>query len=210
MCKSVVIIGAGGHAKVIADIVVKSGDEVVGFLDDGKEKGTTVLGFPVLGHLNEIEKYNQNHFVIAIGNNCTRKIIAEIFTGINFYTAIHPSAVIGLYVEIGRGTVVMANAVINSATSIGNHCIVNTGAIVEHDNVIQDYVHLSPKAVTGGAVKIEELSHIGIGSTIINNIFISSECMIGAGSVVVKDIYEKGTYYGVPAKMVKKYEMVKK
>jgi sugar O-acyltransferase (sialic acid O-acetyltransferase NeuD family) len=204
MSKTVVIIGAGGHSKVIVDIVIKSGDKVAGFLDDGLDIGTNVLGFPILGQIDEFEKYIENYFVVAIGNNYTRKIIAEMFPELNYYTAIHPTAVIGMDVEIGRGTVIMANAVINSSTMIGNHCIVNTAAIVEHDNIIHDYVHLSPNAVTGGAVNIGELTHIGIGASITNNINIIGECVIGAGSVVVNNIMEKATYVGVPARILKK------
>lgn len=209
MSKTVVIIGAGGHAKVVADIIIKSGDKIVGFLDNGLDKGANVLGFPILGRIDEFEKYKENYFVIAIGNNYTRKIIAGLLFEISYYTAIHPTAVIGLNVEIGKGTVVMANSVINSATKIGKHCIVNTATIVEHDNFISDYVHLSPRTVIGGTVEIGELSHIGIGACIRNNIKISRECVIGAGSVVIDNISEKATYLGVPAKKYVKKKMVK-
>lgn len=210
MSKSVIIIGAGGHAKVVADIVEKSGDKVLGFLDDHFDKGQELLGYPILGHVDEVTQFKEHYFVVAIGDNYTRKFIADAYANIKFYTAIHPAAVIGLDVEIGEGTVIMANAVINPSTNIGNHSIINTSSVIEHDNVLDDFVHVSPKAVTGGGVYIGTLSHIGIGVTVKNNISIIRESIIGAGSVVVKNIIEKGTYVGVPATLLNRFELVKK
>lgn len=210
MNKNVIIIGAGGHSKVIADIIVKSQDNVLGFLDDNipintviiKEKNLKVLG-KIEDSLKLKEKNNDIVFVVGIGNNKTRKAIAENYPDLNYYTAIHPSSQIALDVKIEDGTVIMANTCINASTIIGKHCIINTGAIIEHDNIIEDYVHISPNATVCGTVKIGELTHIGVGSTIKNNINICSNCIIGAGAVVVKKIEEKGTYVGVPAKKIK-------
>ncbi len=202
MRKKVVIIGAGGHAKVIADIIEKSGDEIVGFLDDDKKKGTNIIKeYKVLGDFNNrfpLAIANSGYeFIIAIGDNKKREEISHS-PNLKFYTAIHPSAQIGLDVEIQEGTVVMANACINSSAKIGKHCIINTGAIIEHDNIIEDFVHISPNVALGGTVKIGKSTHVGIGSTIKNNITICENCKIGAGAVVVKDIKEEGTYVGVP------------
>lgn len=208
MRKKVVIIGAGGHAKVIADIIEKSGDEIVGFLDDNKEIGTTIIKeYKVIGDLNNrfamaVTKENLE-FIIAIGDNRKREEISHS-PNLKFYTAIHPSAQIGLDVEIQEGTVVMANSCINSSAKIGKHCIINTGSIIEHDNIIEDCVHISPNAALGGTVKIGENTHVGIGSIVKNNITICQNCIIGAGAVVVKDILEEGTYVGVPAKRMEK------
>lgn len=207
MRKKVVIIGAGGHAKVIADIIEKSGDEIVGFLDDNKEIGTTIIKeYKVIGDLNNrfamaVTKENLE-FIIAIGDNRKREEISHS-PNLKFYTAIHPSAQIGLDVEIQEGTVVMANSCINSSAKIGKHCIINTGSIIEHDNIIEDCVHISPNAALGGTVKIGENTHVGIGSIVKNNITICQNCIIGAGAVVVKDILEEGTYVGVPARGMK-------
>jgi sugar O-acyltransferase (sialic acid O-acetyltransferase NeuD family) len=204
MRKKVVIIGAGGHAKVIADIIEKSGDEIVGFLDDNKEIGTTIINeYKVIGDLNNrftmaVTKENLE-FIIAIGDNKKREEISHS-PNLKFYTAIHPSAQIGLDVEIQEGTVIMANACINSSAKIGKHCIINTGAIIEHDNIIEDFVHISPNVALGGTVKIGESTHVGIGSIVKNNITICKNCTIGAGAVVVKNIIEEGTYVGVPAR----------
>ncbi|MBR3002614.1 MAG: acetyltransferase [Clostridia bacterium] len=206
MSKEVVIIGAGGHAKVIADIIIKSGDEVVGFLDDNIEKNTNIIGnYKVIGKIEECLKLQENnelYFIIAIGNNLTRKEIAEKYN-LNYYTAIHPTAIIGIQVEIGTGTVIMANTCINPNSKVGEHCIINTGAIVEHDNIIENYVHISPNATLCGTVKVEKYTHIGAGSVIKNNITIADNCIIGAGAVVVKNINKYGTYVGVPAKSIK-------
>lgn len=208
MAKNVVLIGAGGHAKVIADIIEKSGDKIYGFLDDSLKKDDIILGkYRVLGDLNNRFTLSITHpeleFIIAIGNNETRKKIAEKIE-LKYYTAIHPSAQIGINVKIDEGTVIMANACINSDTEIGKHCIINTGSIIEHDNLLKDYVHISPNSALGGTVTIGKNTHIGIGATIINNISICEDSIIGAGAVVVRNIEEKGTYVGVPAKKMEK------
>ena len=212
MNKNVVIIGAGGHAKVIADIIDKSKDIVVGFLDDNKTKGDIIIKekqYKVIGRIDDCKKiqleYPEMEFIIAIGNNKVRKQIAERYKDLKFYTAIHPSSQIALDVKIDEGTVVMANTSINTAAKIKKHCIINTGAVVEHDNIIEDYVHVSPNATLCGTVQIGELTHIGAGTTIKNNISICHACIIGAGSVVIKNINEPSTYIGIPArKMIHK------
>lgn len=150
MPKEVVIIGAGGHSKVVADIIIKSKDKLIGFLDDNLEIGSKIIeNYQVLGKIEEcvnLQKKNKElYFIIAIGNNCTRKMIYEKYN-LNYYTAIHPNSNIGMAVQIGEGTAIMANACINSNTKIGKNCIINTGAIIEHDNKIEDYVHVSPNA----------------------------------------------------------------
>ena len=204
--KNVVIIGAGGHGKVIADIIIKSGDNLLGFLDDNIPVGTKIIkNYKTLGKIREctfLQQYNRKlYFAIAIGDNYIRKNIYERYT-LNYYTAIHPSSVIGMEVTIGDGTVIMANACISPNTKIGKCCIVNTGAIIEHDNEIGNYVHVSPNATLCGTVNVGDFTHIGAGATIKNNINITEDCIIGAGAVVVKDILEKGTYVGVPARRI--------
>ena len=207
MNKRVIIIGAGGHAKAIADIILKSGDIVAGFLDDNMEKGKKVfLEYEVLGKIEDCIELKQKDeklfFIIGIGNNYVRKEIFEKYN-LNYYTAIHPSAIIASDVEIGTGTVVMANTCINVCAKLGKGIIVNTSAVVEHDDILHDFVHISPNATLCGNVKIGEVTHIGAGTTIKNNISITGECIIGAGATVVKDINEKGTYVGVPVKKIK-------
>ena len=203
MSKKVVIIGAGGHAKVIADIIEKSGDIVVGFLDDSKEKNTETFGYKVLGKIRDTDFKKQDiYYIIAIGNNYTRKEIYEKYK-MKLYTAIHPTAVLSKNIEIGEGTVIMANVCINADARIGKNCIINTGAVIEHDNIIEDYVHISPNATLCGAVEVGELTHIGAGTVVKNNTEIVDNCIIGAGTVVVKDIIVKGTYVGAPSRKIK-------
>lgn len=203
MNKKVVIIGAGGHAKVIADIVIKSQDILLGFLDDNVEVGKKIIcNYEILGKIEEclqLKEQENIEFVIAIGNNDIRKQISNKYK-LKYYTAIHPTAQIGLDVKIQEGTQVMANACINSSAKIGKHSIINTGAIIEHDNIIKDYVHISPNVSLGGTVKVGKNTHIGIGATVKNNIEICNNCIIGAGAVVVKNIVEAGSYVGIPAR----------
>lgn len=194
-----IIIGAGGHGKVIADNALKNGYTDINFIDDNL-KGEC-LGFPVIGTVSEIEAFDdgKTDFIIGIGNNNIRKIIAEKYD-VNWVTLVHPSAQIALNVSVGKGTVVMAGAVVNVCATVGKHCIINTNAVVEHDNVIGDYVHISPGVALGGTVHIGEHTHIGIGATVINNITVCGNSVIGAGSVVVKNISDSGKYVGVPAR----------
>ncbi len=204
MPKNVVIIGAGGHAKVIADIITKSNDNVIGFLDDNLDiqSKTIYLNKTVLGTTKDIDKYKEYYFIIGIGNNNIRENIANSYD-LKWYTAIHPNAIIANEVSMEEGSVVMAGSIINTGTKIGKHCIINTKSSLDHDNMIEDYVHISPGATLAGTVHIKEKTWVCSGATIINNITIAKNNIIGAGSVVIKDINEEnGTYVGVPARRV--------
>lgn len=201
--REVIIIGTGGHAKVVADIVLSSRDHLVGFLtsEDGKE---TFMGWPVLGKDTEYYNFSDKYFVIAIGNTEVREKIANGMDGVKWYSAIHPSAsVSAVHTSVGRGSVIMANAVVNPYAQIGKHCIINSHATVEHDNQIEDYVHISVGAKLAGTVTIGKRTWIGVGATVSNGIRVCQDCMIGAGAVVVKDIEVSGTYIGVPAYKIK-------
>lgn len=187
MSKEVIVIGAGGHGKVIADIVEKSGDKVLGFLDDNC-KSEKVLKYPVLGKPEDCIKYKDKEFFIAIGNNAVRKRLSSEYDHLKFYTAIHPSAVIAMDVEIGEGTCIMAGAIVNTSTKIGRHCIINSGSVVEHDNRLADFVHLSPGTVLCGTVTVGEGTHIGGGATVKNNVTITSDVTVDTGAVITTDI----------------------
>jgi len=197
-----VIIGAGGHGKVIADNAQKNGYTDICFVDDCSSG--ECMGFPIIGSCHDLERLNdgKTDFIIGIGNNEIRKSIAEMFD-VNWVSLVHPTATIGLNASIGKGTVVMAGAVVNTCATVGEHCIINTGAIVEHDNMVGDFVHLSPKAALGGTVRIGEETHSGIGTTVSNNIEICARCIIGAGSVIIDNITESGTYVGVHSRKIK-------
>lgn len=205
MSKDVIIIGAGGHAKVIADIIYKSGDNLIGFLDDNlANKGKEIyLGKKVIGTTKDIEIYNKNYFIIGIGNNSIRKKINNE-NNLKLYTAIHPSAIIAEDVKIGTGSVIMAGVVINPGTVIGKNCIINTCSSLDHDNLLEDYVHISPGVHLAGTVSVKEGTWICTGAIVKNNITIGKNNIIGAGGVVIKNIEEEnGTYVGVPVRKIK-------
>ena len=202
MCKKVIVIGGGGHAKVVMDCIQCAGDAVVGILDDSLTPGTEILGVKVLGKVEAYATFPDCCFVIAIGNNATRKAISEKLNA-KWYTAIHPSAVVSRYATVGEGSVVLANAVINAGAAVGRHCIVNTAAVVEHDNYLSDFVHISPRAALAGNVTVGECSQVGIGAALRQGITIGANCLIGAGAAVVKDILEEGIYAGVPARRLR-------
>lgn len=196
--KRLIIIGAGGHGKVVADIAMKCGYKRISFVDDN----TTgiYMEYPILGTCEVLQEYNdgETDFVLAVGNNKIRQNLAERLD-LPWTTLVHPSAQIGTHVCLGTDTVVMAGAIINPGTAVGKHCIINTHAVVEHDCHLSDYVHISPNAALGGTVHIGAGCHIGIGATVKNNVTICEDCVIGAGAVVVGDVPEPGTYVGVPA-----------
>lgn len=201
MNKKLVIIGAGGHGKVIANIAKLNGYKDIVFLDDNSEKKECGL-YPIVGTTKDIEKYSNDQFIVGIGNNKVRRKLTSFLLEKQYdvTTLIHPSAVIDETVQIGQGTVIMANAVINADTTIGQGCIINTASSVDHDCCIQDYVHICPGVHVAGTVHIGDNTWVGIGSSVINNIHIVNDCMIGAGCVVVKDLLESRTYIGIPAR----------
>lgn len=201
--KDVVIIGTGGHAKVVADIVLSSKDHLVGFLtkDDALDD---FMGWPVLGKDTEHHKFADCYFTIAIGDAYARERISGFMDCVKWYTAIHPSAAVSaIQTSIGEGSVIMANAVINPYARIGKHCIINSNATVEHDNKIEDFVHISVGAKIAGTVKIGKRTWIGVGAAVRNGISVCQDCMVGAGTVVVKNIDMPGTYVGIPAYKMK-------
>lgn len=201
--KNLIIIGAGGHGKVIADIALKLKKwNRVMFLDDIVTK-KSVMNIDVVGKIDKAILYkDEADFVVAIGSNFYRdKIQCSLEKkGLSIVSLIHPNDIIGTDVRIGNGTVIMAGAVINSSCSIGKGCIINTNCNIDHDNIIEDFVHISPGVNLAGNVKIGTKSWIGVGSSVKNNINVCDNVVIGAGAVVVKNIIEKGTYIGIPAK----------
>lgn len=200
MMEKLIIVGASGHGKVVADIAAFCGWPEIVFLDDD-ETIEDCSGYPIVGTTKDIDN-QEGCFVVAIGNVKTRQLIQQRIeeSGKQVATLVHPNAVIGSNVTIDAGTVVMAGAVINPDTSIGKGCIVNTCSSVDHDCVVGDYVHVSVGSHLAGTVHVGDRTWIGIGVVVSNNLEICSDCMIGAGAVVVNNIEEAGTYVGVPAR----------
>ena len=203
MNKKIIIVGAGGHSKVVADIVRSCGDFVCGFLDDNFTERKGFYGSEIIGKICDYSTYVDDcEFVIAIGNGKAREKIVNSLK-CRWYTAIHSSAIISNSAKIDQGTVIMPNAVVNADARIGKHSIINTGSIVEHDCIIGDYTHIAPKSVVCGASCVGNHTWIGTGSAVSNLVNICDGVLIGAGGVVVKDICEAGTYVGVPARKIK-------
>ena len=202
MKKRLLIIGAGGHGKVCADIAYKMNKwDVIAFLDNDTYR-KQVIGFNVIDTFDGAGKYSHDSdFFVAVGDNKVRSKLFEQLGEKDIATLVHPSAIIGLDVLIACGTVLMANTVVNSGTRIGECCIINTAATVDHDCNVGDFVHLSPGVSVAGNVRIGKYSWIGIGSTIINSIEIADNVMVGGGACVSKGIVESGLFVGVPARL---------
>ncbi|MGL5050419.1 MAG: acetyltransferase [Fusobacteriaceae bacterium] len=211
--KKVIIIGAGGHAKVVIDIILQRQKilddkiSILGILDDSFSENfyKKLFGISILGKIDKILELPKDIFyVIAIGNNSVRKNIAKKYKNINYMTTIHPTSIIAESVEIGTGSVIMAGVIINSSTKIGKHSIINSGAVVEHDNVLSDYVHISPNATLCGEVLIGEETWIGAGAIVIQGVKVSESVLVGAGAVILKDIKQNNVkLVGIPAKILK-------
>jgi len=208
---NVIIIGAGGHGKVVLDILQRDSDaDLIGFVDDDINSHDKIIdGLQVLGNINSLPKliavYKVDAAIIAVGDN---KVRAELFDkmkglGLKLKRAIHPNALIARDVEIGEGVVIAAGAVINTGTRIGNNVIINTGAVIDHDNVIEDNAHISPGVKLAGRVTIGKYTHVGLGATIVEDLTIGENTTIGAGAVVLADIPAHTTAVGVPARIIK-------
>lgn len=199
--KKVVLYGASGHGKVIAEIAEESGFKIFGFLDDN------INIHKILDYLvfNEMPKSEVPLAVIlSIGNNFTRKKIAESHPELIFTRLIAPHANISKRATIKEGTVVMSGVTVNSCSEIGKHCIINTNASIDHDCFIGDFVHISPNAALAGNVSVGEGTHIGIGTSVIQGVKIGKWCMIGAGAVIIRDVPDGVTVVGNPGKIIRK------
>lgn len=197
--KKIIIVGAGGHGKVVADIARLNGDEVIGYLDDKEPE--ELPEYNIIGKTNLIGAEKDIWYFVAIGNPAIRERLMQ--ANCKYYTAIHPRAVVAEDVAIGDGCCIMANAVINSGAAVGRGVIVNTASTVDHDCSISDYVHIAPGANISGTVTVGIRTWIGVGAVVSNNIDICTDVTLGAGTVVVDHITEPGTYVGVPAKRIK-------
>jgi sugar O-acyltransferase (sialic acid O-acetyltransferase NeuD family) len=201
----IVVIGAGGHAKVVVSTLLTAGLNVNSLYDDDPEKwGKEILGIRVTDALSELDGVVGRQAIFGIGDNFTRKQLANRFRKLDWVSVIHPGAYVHPSVSLGKGTVVFAGAIIQPDAVIGEHCIINSGATVDHDCILGDYVHIAPGVNLAGNVKIEEGVFFGIGGAAIIGINIGEWSVIGAGAVVVKNIPENVTAAGIPARIIKK------
>ena len=211
--KNIVIIGASGHGSTILDCIEKQGQyHVLGFVDSFKKKGAKQNGYKILGCELDLpvlmENYDLQGVILAIGNNWTRKNMAdrirELAPGLDFISAIHPSAVIGKDVEIGRGSVLMSGAIVNTNSKIADFCILNTNSSLGHDSSMEEFSSIASGVCTGGNLLLSSFSAISLGANIIENITIGEHSIIGAGALVVKDVESYSVVYGSPARFVRK------
>ena len=200
-----IIIGASGHGKVVADIAILNRYKEIVFLDNNPVI-SECAGFRVIGPDSMASEMDGDLFV-AVGDSKVRKQLMDANHNRHFPILVHPDAVIAKGTAIGDGTVIMAGTIINPGVRIGRGCIINTCSSVDHDCEIGDFVHIAVGSHLSGTVKVGDETWIGVGATVSNNVNICGGCMIGAGAVVVKNIEEKGTYIGVPAeKMIMKFK----
>lgn len=193
------LIGAGGHGKVIADILLGNNQKDITFVDINPIV-KNLSSFEVISKIPNLK--STDSIIVCIGNNnIRRKNVLELKGP--FTKAIHPKACVANQVEVGEGTVVMAGAVINADAKIGFHCIINTNASVDHDCIIDNFVHISPNATLSGGVRIGEGTHVGAGAVLIPGICVGRWVTIGAGSVVIEDIPDFSTVVGNPGRIIK-------
>lgn len=198
-----IIYGASGHGKVVADILDSNLVQIDAVVDDNPEV-KEFLNRQVQHTFSE--EMLEKETIFAIGDNKIRKRVAGDFKGKVASALVHSSAVVSKNCTVENGTVVMANACINAAAKVGRHAIINTGAVVEHDVELEDFVHVSPGAVITGNVFVGEGTQVGAGAVIIPGVKIGKWCVIGAGSVIIKDVPDFATVVGNPGKVLKVVE----
>lgn len=212
--RKVVGIGAGGHAKVVLEILrFRKELDIVGLLETPRDPAKSeVLGLPILGDDNELPRLWQEGVRYAFigvggaGDNAPRARIFQRLKDMGFQVipAVHPDALVSPSAVLGEGIVIMAGAIINAAARIGDDVIINTGAIVEHDCVVGSHVHVAPASCMGGGVTIGERAHIGLGASLLPRVRIGERVVIGAGAVVTRDIPSDSVAMGVPARCAEK------
>ncbi len=204
---NVLVIGAGGHGQVVADILLRARDaghkvRPIGFLDDDATVvGSNVMGLPVLGTVAQSANFDYDAIVVGIGDNAARKRFCEQLTarGERLVAAVHPAAVVAPDVRLGEGVMICAGAVVNPGTVVGENAILNTGCSVDHHNDIGAYAHIAPGVRLGGEVSVGEEALVGIGAIVIPGVSVGPRSVVGAGAVVIRDVPPDVTVVGNPA-----------
>lgn len=193
------ILGAKGHGKVIAEIAELNAIALQGFVDEDPEINQ-VWQYQVMHNLPK----NARKLFLAIGDNQNRKHLFERFSEYEFPILIHPNASLSKRVQLGKGTAIMAGAVVNAEVKIGQQVILNTNCSVDHECQLGDFVHISPNASLAGNVEVGEGTQIGIGASVIQGIKIGRWAMIGAGAVIIRDVPDGATVVGNPGRIIQK------
>lgn len=207
MAKEVIILGAGGHSKVIVDILRDNKEySIVGIIDTSNEK--EFMGFPIIGDDTYLENLFQEgirYAFVAIGNNKIRKKLSDQLKNIGYtlIKVISKNAILSKCAQIDNGSVIMPGAIVNACARIGEGCIINTGATVDHDTFIGEYTHIAPGTHISGSSKVGKNCFLGVGTNVIDNISIGDNVMVGAGSTVIRDLQANCTAVGTPAKVIK-------
>jgi len=195
MERPIIIIGTGGHAKVVLDLLRLIRKDIIGVVDPNKKKGEKWLGVNILGNDREVFKYDKDSIYLVNGvgyvpNMNLRHTLDADFRryGYDFLTIVHPKSIVSECIELGEGVQIMAGSIIQSDVMLGKSTIINTGSVIEHGCIIGDNVHVSPGTIVCGSVEIGNNTFIGANSTIIQNVKIGKNCIVGAGSVIYKSI----------------------
>lgn len=199
------IAGAGGHGRVVADAAADTGAwQDIAFLDDRYPEIAQVSDWRVAGTLGDLERIAPGFqaFIAAFGDSVLRLQCLERArsAGLKIATIVHPRAAVSSRARLGAGTVVFAAAAVNAGALLGSGCIVNTGATIDHDCELGDGVHICPGVNVAGNVRIGDSSWIGIGSCVIQGICIGQRATIGAGAVIIRDVADGLTMVGNPAR----------
>lgn len=214
IAKPVILVGAGGHAKVLVAALRRLGADILGATDaDPALKDARILDVPVLGNDSMLRDHTPDGMLLVNGVGSTgstraRRVLFETLAarGYHFAAVVDPLALIAGPVDIAEGAQILAGAVIQPETRIGANAIVNTRASIDHDCDIGAHAHIAPGAVLSGGVRVGEGAHIGAGATAIQNVRIGANCIVGAGAAVIADLPDGATAAGVPARVVKMAE----
>jgi sugar O-acyltransferase (sialic acid O-acetyltransferase NeuD family) len=206
--KKLIVVGAGGHARILMDTAEDAGYTIYGIIDihyDGQEE--RILNYPVLGDFSLLNGFDPEKFILAlaIGDNSKRATYFNKSHTHDFQiaTIIHPTAIVSKNAELDTGVFIGSGAIINAKAKIGKNTIVNTGAIIEHEVDIGNHAHIGPGSRIAGRVRIGDQTFVGIGTSIIDKICVGDNVIIGAGSVILNDIEPDSTVVGVPGKKIK-------